>query len=191
MKTLHRRSGRLVALAGALALFGFPLAGCSAVTTGSYLNTQAEFTRYTTFGWGAADETPTGDPRLDNNPFFNDRVRAEVERGLAIRGYSLAPSGTPDLVVHVHTSVVQEIDTLQIDQEFCAENDCQPSVYDAGSLVVDFVDTATDTLVWRGWADSAFGELINNQSAMERRIAESVTGILERMPSRLGRVRTP
>lgn len=78
---LHLRSRRLTAAACGLALFGFMLAACSAVTAGSYVNTQVELTRYTTFGWGAPDETPTGDPRLDNNPFFTDRVRAEVERG--------------------------------------------------------------------------------------------------------------
>ena len=168
MGMLHVGSRRLAAAAGALALFGSTLAGCSAVMTGSYLNTQVEFRRHVTFGWGAADETPTGDPRLDNNPFFNDRVRAEVERGLTTRGSVLVPSGTPDLMVHVHTSVNQEIDTQLIDQQFCAEGDCQPSVYDAGTLVVDLVDTATSRLVWRGWADSAFGELTNNQPAMEQ-----------------------
>jgi hypothetical protein len=185
MGILHLRSRRLAAAAGALALFGFTTAGCSAVTAGSYLNTQVELTRYATFGWGAADETPTGDPRLDNNPFFNDRVRAEVGRGLSARGYALAPSGTPDLVVHVHTSVTQEIDIPPFDQSFCAEGDCRPTVYDAGTLVVDLVEGATGTLVWRGWADSAFGEVINSQPAMERRIDESVAQILARLPGRL------
>ena len=185
MGMLHLRSRCLATAAGALALFGFALAGCSAVTTGSYLNTQVEFRPHVTFGWGAADQTPTGDPRLDNNPFFNNRVRAEVERGLTARGYVLVPSGTPDLMVHIHTNVIQEIDSQQIDQQYCADNGCGPSVYDAGTLVVDLVDTATGRLVWRGWADSALGELINNQPAMEQRIDESVVRILKRLPSRL------
>jgi hypothetical protein len=185
MLHLRLRSRRLAVAAGALVLFGVTLAGCAAVTTGSYLNTQVEFRPHVTFGWGAADQTPTGDPRLDNNPFFNDRVRAEVERGLTRRGYVLVPSGTPDLTVHVHTSMNQEIDAQQIDRQFCADGGCRPSVYDAGTLVVDLVDTATSRLLWRGWADSALGELINSQPAMEQRIDESVTRILERLPSRL------
>ena len=185
MSMMDRRSRRLSAAVGALALLGFTLASCSAVTSGSYLRTETEFTRYSTFGWGAANETPTGDPRLDNNPFFNDHVRATIEEGLTTRGYRLTPSGTPDLIVYVHASVSQEIDTQQFDQEFCAQGDCQAFVYDAGSLVVDLVDPATSTLVWRGWADSAFGELINSQPAMERRIEESVDQILARLPDRL------
>ena len=185
MKKMHLRSLRLLAVVPAVVLLGVSLAGCSAVTSGSYLRTEVELTRYSTFGWGAADETPTGDPRLDNNPFFNDYVRAEIEAGLTTRGYMLVPSGTPDLVVFVHASVTQEIDTQEFDAEYCAQGDCRPFLYDEGSLVVDLVDSATSTLVWRGWADSAFGRLINSQPAMERRIEESVAQILARLPDRL------
>ena len=185
MRMMYLRLRQLFAAVCVVALSGAALAGCSAVTSGSYLRTEAELTQYTTFGWGAADETPTGDPRLDSNPFFNDHVRAEIEDGLTMRGYVLAPSGTPDLVVYVHASVNQEIDTQEFDEEYCAQGDCRSFVYDAGSLVVDLVDSATSTLVWRGWADSEFGELINSQPAMEQRIEESVSQILERLPGRL------
>jgi len=185
MRIMDPRSRYVLAVACGLALLGLTAAGCSAVTSGSYLRTEVDLSRYTTFGWGAPDETPTGDPRLDNNPFFNDRVRAEIDEGLTTRGYTLVSSGTADLVVHVHTSVSQQIDTQQFDQEYCTQGDCQPFVYDAGSLVVDLVDPASSTLVWRGWADSAFGELINSQPAMERRIEESVAQILARLPGRL------
>ena len=51
--------------------------------------------------------------------------------------------------------------------------------------MVDLVDPATSTLVWRGGADSAFGELIDSQAAMEQRIDESVAQILARLPGRL------
>ena len=185
MGMIHLQARRLAAAAGALALFGVTLTGCSAVTTGSYLRTQVELPRYTTFGWGVANETPTGDPRLDHNPFFNDRVQAEVERGLTAHGYALAPSGTPDLVVRFHAIVHQEIDTQRLDQEFCADGDCRPFVSDVGTLVVDLIDTATSTLVWRGWANCPLGNAINSQAAMERRIDESIAQVLARLPGRL------
>lgn len=166
-----------------LFLAGLALAGCSAVTAGSYLNTQADITQYATFGWAEPDGTPTGDPRLDNNPFFFGRVQSEVERGLQDRGYTMADA--PDLEIHIHASVTQEINTQVVDQQFCAEGDCRPFVYDAGTLVIDLVDPASSRLVWRGWAESTFGEVINNQAAMEQRIDESVAQILARFPGRL------
>jgi len=176
---------RFVVAVCTLAFIGFTLAGCSAVTASSYLVTRGELPRYATFGWGAANETSTGDPRLDNNPLFNDRVQADVERGLTAYGYALAPSGTPDFVVRFHASMSQEIDTQWLDEEFCTDDDCWPFVSNAGTLYVDLIDGATGTLVWRGWANCALGDVIGSQAAMERRIDESIAQILARLPERL------
>lgn len=170
---------RTAGLLAAMAL----TAACGAVTTGSYVATGTNLGGYATYGWGEIGEAATGDPRLDANPFFFDRVRARVDEGLEARGFAAAEA-TPDLVVHVHTSVTQDIDTSLIDQEFCAESACRPFVYDSGTLVVDLVDPSTSRLVWRGWAESTFGEVINDQAAMERRIDVSVSEILARLPGR-------
>lgn len=188
MTHLHSRSRQFVAGAAvALAAFGTTLTGCAAATVGSYEESRIEFMRYSTFGWGPDDLTPTGDPRLDNNPFFNERIRAAIARELAARGFDLVPSETSDLLVHIHASVTQEIDVGFLDQPygFCAEGDCEPYVYDAGTVVVDLVDRVTNTLVWRGWEENILGDVIDNQAAMERRIDESVGRILARLPSRL------
>lgn len=182
---LVQRSGRFAALAGcAVAAVGLALSGCAAVATGSYVNSRVGLTPYTTVHWGPTDEVETGDPRLDNNPFFYDRVRDGIERGLTARGYEFAPSDTPDLLVHVHVSMTQAIDAALIDVEYCADGDCRPAVYDMGTLVVDLVDPDSNTLVWRGWAESALGEFIDNQTAMERQVDESVAQILARLPVR-------
>ena len=41
---------------------------------------------YSTFDWGAGDTLPAGDPRLDDNPFFDGKVRESVECELAAKG---------------------------------------------------------------------------------------------------------
>jgi hypothetical protein len=166
------------------AVSGLALWGCAGIASGSYVNSQTGLTPYATVGWGPADGVPTGDPRLDNNPFFHNRVRARIERELTSRGYAFAPSGDPDLLVHVHLSMTQQIDTTLIDEEFCADGDCRPEVYDVGTLVVDLVDPVPGSLVWRGWAKSDLGEIVNDQAAMERRIDESVARLFVRLPSR-------
>ena len=58
-------------------------------------------------------------------------------------------------------------------------------VYDAGTLVLDFVDTRTSKVVWRGWVQSSVAGVIDNQKWMEEKIDEAVTRILERLPRRL------
>jgi hypothetical protein len=61
----------------------------------------------------------------------------------------------------------------------------RPSAYEAGTLVLDFVDTRTNRLVWRGWAEDTVDGVIDNQDWMEQKIDEAVTRILETRPRRL------
>jgi uncharacterized protein DUF4136 len=55
-------------------------------------------------------------------------------------------------------------------------------VYEAGSLLIDFVDTASDTLVWRGWVDGNIDDAIDDQEWMERKVDQAVAEILEDFP---------
>jgi hypothetical protein len=126
----------------------------------------------------------TGDPRLDNNRFFDERVRSQVEKELAKRGYEIITSGAADLVVHYHANVAQTIDVREIDEGFrsCENEDCQPRVFDKGTLFVDLFDARTKTLVWRGWAQGSIDGVIDDQAWMEERIDEAVARILQRLP---------
>lgn len=179
-------SGRPTARLRSLALLCLPIlwAGCATLKVNSYLERGADLSRYRTFEWGARDTFSTGDPRLDNNPFFETRVKAQVESGLAARGYSKA--ATPDIRVHIHASVTQRIDVSGIDgtSAQCEATECRPFVHDAGTLVVDLVDPATSRVIWRGWADGTLEGAIDNQRRMEQRIDEAVAKILARLPPR-------
>jgi hypothetical protein len=55
-------------------------------------------------------------------------------------------------------------------------------LYDAGTLVIDFIDTRTRTLAWRGWAESPFDGVIDNQQWMNATIDKTVAKILTRLP---------
>jgi hypothetical protein len=172
----------------ALAVASLALAGCAARNVGSFLERGSDFARYRTYSWAPAAARETGDPRLDNNPFFAERIRADVEKQLAARGFELTASGNPDLLVRYHASIDQRIDLSNIDpgNANCGETDgCRPYVYDAGSLVVDFVDARTDKLVWRGWSEESMDGAIDNQELMEQTIDKAVARILQRLPGRL------
>ncbi len=171
----------------ALALSVTMLTGCASMNVSSYVERGVNVQQYHTYDWGAADAFSTGDPRLDNNPFFDRRVRMRVEKELAAKGFEKTTSGTPDLVVHYHAIFAQEIDVRTLDPQYayCDNQDCRPYVYDAGTLFVDLVDPRTDTLVWRGWAEGSVDGVIDNQEWMEARIDEAVTRIVQRLPRHL------
>ena len=160
--------------------------GCAVpIRVNSYVERGADLSRYRTFDFAAVEEVPTGDPRLDSNPFFNERIRAAAANGLTGRGYERVSSAA-DLVVHFHASVVQDINIDELDRQrgYCPEDGCRPFAYDAGTLVMDIVDSRTGKIVWRGWAESSFEGLVDNQSWLEERIDTAVGRIIAKMPRR-------
>ena len=58
----------------------------------------ADMSGYRTYSWASDDRLLTHDPRLDNNPFFLARLRADVDRQLAARGFEKSATGTPNTV---------------------------------------------------------------------------------------------
>ena len=141
----------------AVALAALASTGCaSAMNVSSHIERGLDFTQYRTYDWGPADALPTGDPRLDQDVFFKDRVQGAVERGLASKGLQMSTSGTPDLLIHYHAHISQRIDADRVDRRlgYCYGADCQPDLleYEAGTLVLDVVDTRTNRVIWRGWA---------------------------------------
>lgn len=179
----HLRLGRIAAAAAAALV----LAGCASLVVSSYSAPGSQLTAYRTFGWAPMDTLSTGDPRLDNNPFFHERVRSAIEQQLTAKGFEKAVSGTPDVLLHYHASVTQQIDVRGVDREYgyCEDEDCGPYVHDAGTLVVDVVDARSNDLLWRGWAEDSVDGVIDDQKLLEARIDQAVRRIMERLPRRL------
>jgi hypothetical protein len=162
------------------------LGGCATLDVSSYVERGADLNRYHTYAWAPTDRLSTGDPRLDNNPFFLRQVQTSVDGGLARRGFERVGNGTPDLVVHFHASVTQAVDVDVVDRQFGETEEAdRPSVYEAGSLVIDLVDARTNSVVWRGWARGSIDGVIDNQAWLEEKVDEAVTKILAELPRTL------
>ena len=61
------------------------IAGCATLRVNSYADRGADFARYQSYSWAERGAFSTGDPRLDNNRFFSQRVEAAVDMQLAAR----------------------------------------------------------------------------------------------------------
>jgi hypothetical protein len=174
---------RLATLAGALAATGC----AAAMNVSSHVERGLDFAQYRTYGWGPADALPSGDPRLDKNPFFQDHFQGAVDRGLAARGF--AQSASPDLLIHYHANVRLRIDINRLDREYgyCYDGDCQAGVIEqeAGTMVLDVVDARTNRLIWRGWAQSRVEDMIEKPDTMALRIDKAVVRMLARFPARI------
>lgn len=169
---------------------GFILAlaasGCVTMSVSSHLERNTDFTQYRTWDWGPADTLPTGDPRLDSNPFFKDHFEGAVEKALVTKGLRRAAVGTQaDLIVHYHANISQRFQVNEPSPN-CG-TDCEVSVieYDQGTLVIDMVDGKTTRLVWRGWAQDSVNGTIDRQDRLEQQINEAVTKMMARFPRAL------
>lgn len=167
------------------ALTALAIAGCATMLVSSHIERGVDFTDYVTYEWGPPDNLPVGDPRLDNNPFFNDYLQGAIEKRLAARGYERALPGQPDLLVHYHASVTQKVDVYEVDTRYgyCYGN-CEPQFtdYELGTLVLDIVDAKTSKVVWRGWAQDVMTGVIDNQDRLEKQVDEGVTKMMVLLP---------
>jgi hypothetical protein len=161
------------------------LTGCATMNVSSYVERDIDFVRLHTYAWGPAERMATGDPRLDNNPFFHDYFRHAVDEHLAAKGFRKVTSDTPDLLLHFHATVTQSFAASDAGRETCGGgHDCEPrfSEYETGTLVLDVTDARTSHVVWRGSARQAVDALIDNQDWMEEYLAKAVARMMERFP---------
>jgi hypothetical protein len=162
------------------------ISGCATMMVSSHFERTVDFAQYRTFDWGEPDALPTGDPRLDDNPFFNDHMQGAVEQQLAAKGLALSSAVAPDLLIHYHANVMQRIDVDRVDREYgyCFGEGCagQAVEYEAGTLILDIVDSRTNRVVWRGWAQDRFQGVIDDRDRLERMINTAVAQMLARFP---------
>lgn len=179
MQTQRRPGGIVAVLAGVLIA-----AGCATLRVNTYQWPGANFASYQTFTWGPPDRFSTGDPRLDNNEIFRNHVQRAVERELVMKRFSVAPPADADLIVHVHAHIDQRIESRTLDRELtqCEPGTCGPYVYEAGTLLLDFIDRRTNRVAWRGWAEGSLDAAIDNQARLEQVIDEAVNRIVARLP---------
>lgn len=170
----------------ALGILAAALPGCASMTVMSHTERGVDLSRYRTYSWNQAGALSTGDPRLDNNEFFDTRLRTAIDGELSGKGFAKTPPGEADLLVHYHASIGQKVDIRELDpgSRYCDRVDCRPFIYDAGTLFVDLVDARTRALVWRGWAEGSVEGVIDDQAWMEAQVDKAVTRILQALPRR-------
>lgn len=182
---MSRLSKFTIAAIGTLAI-----TGCATMNVSSHVQRGLDVSRYHTYDWGPADALPVGDPRLEQDPFFQDHLRGEVEKAMTLHGFEWSAAGErPDLLLHYHANISErlDVDRLDVQRGYCGENGCDvPTLrYEAGTLVIDVIDARTNRLIWRGWAQSAVKDMLANQDTMARQINEAIARMFEEFPKPL------
>ena len=178
------RNLRHIVIATLVAAGALAVAACAPVRVNASLERGMDFTHYKSYAWAATDRFSTGDPRLDNNEFFQNRLRTTADVVLVKRGLEETSLSTADLVIHYHASVKDTIDVNALDRQYGYCESCRASIYEGGTITLDFVDAHTSKLVWRGWSEGSL-DGIDNQTMIEQRVDDAITRILEKLPPRM------
>jgi hypothetical protein len=138
-------------------------------------------TAYHTYAWLPSPATPDA----NHNTILESNVRQAVDRELAAKGYRLT-NEKPDFLVGWHASTQAKTNVQTVDAYYgfrwgFAVPQTYVTEYQQGTLMIDVVDGATRTLVWRG---SAQADLGSNPSASDtvKKIDEAARKIMERFP---------
>ena len=77
-------------------------------------------------------------------------------------------------------------DALPTGDGYCYDN-CEPRVieYEQGTIVLDVVDTHTNRVVWRGWAQDSIDGVIDKQESLRKEVNTAVTRMMELFPRHL------
>lgn len=155
-----------------LIVFLTALAGCSTMEVNTDYDPQADFSNLKTFAWIDEPQKPTGDPRIDDNPFLESRVHAAVDRELAAKGFVPATSGNPDFLVAYHVSLNEKRSVQHLNDYYgygagwgytyagvrrpayysSPSSSTYVYTYDEGTLILDIVKPEGRQLIWRGAA---------------------------------------
>jgi hypothetical protein len=174
----------------ALVTAAFMSTACSSVPmrAGADFQRGYDFAQYSGYTWDEQDDRPTGDSRLDDNPFFIHRLHAAIHWELATRGIHYGrPEGLGAmLTVHHHASVRDRVEVFEADRAAGYDSEygegTQVLQYEEATFLVDIADARTKEIVWRGWARFDLGRALADPDLMRDQIDEAVRRMFESFP---------
>jgi hypothetical protein len=141
----------------------------------------ANIDRYATFAWNQEGDRAVGDPRLENNRFFEDRLHEAIDWELSLRGIRQDES-SPDLLVHHHLSLANhELVEEVIDESGYSQSEVLS--YEEGTVVVHLVDARTGEDLWIGWGQANVEPAFAGPDSMERWVYNLVGRMFEGWPA--------
>ncbi|WP_170827410.1 DUF4136 domain-containing protein [Roseivirga sp. 4D4] len=142
----------------------------------------ADFSTYKTFAW-AREQEPVGKshPMYDNE-LNRKRIRDAIEAEMASIGFKRFDLA-PDILVDFHITIDQKMDYMVHDYypfgfNYWPDYDMASYSYKKGALVIHFVDTKKEQLVWQGVGTKTLSDVPPENP--EERIKKAVEKILSK-----------
>jgi len=157
--------------------------GCSTMTVKYDYDHHVDFTTYDNYDWIDQKGAFSGGT-FGGNPLNYQRAQRAVDEELKARGHSL-DEDNPSFLVALHGGVQDKINVQTWGYHYGYPGywgmpyvDVQH--YKEGTLIIDFIDTESHDLIWRGWATGA----VERTDDPVGRIFDAVRKIMKNWPPR-------
>lgn len=164
---------------------GLATAGCATYTTHYDYDPEARFEELSNYDW-------LNPPDVDQGvvEFTIKRIQTAMEKQLTEKGYSLDTSN-PDFLIAIHggkEKIINVVDwgytyrrNYRYNYSYPLNQGIDVYEYEEGTLIIDFIDAASQKLIWRG---SVIKALDSNPTPEKREkvINEAVSRALENFP---------
>lgn len=158
---------------------------CATLPAGSYRERGLDMRSYRGYAWQTADVLPAGDPRLDRDPAFRDRLQGSIEKALMAKGLRLSEDA-PDLRIHVHATSMRRLEVAPAQSRVgsCVDEACEARVVTDSVvvLILDILDARTGQLVWRGWTEVDIDRLVKSDGRAAHDLAEAANRMIAELP---------
>ncbi len=171
------------------------LAGCALpIQTGADFKSGVDLGRYSSFRWDEPDQRPVGDPRLEQNPFFVQRLHNSIEWELARRGIHFNES-SDELTVHHHATIRNRIEVYTADRNAGYTSTeygkgTQVVQFEEGTFLIDIANAETNEILWRGWAQLNIEQALRDPELMREQVDEALRRMFAQFPAPLKEARS-
>jgi len=141
--------------------------------------------KYTTFNWGPKINIEAGNNPLYYNELNDKRIKGAVVQQLTSRGYKF-DEGNSDLVVHYHI-IIEDQTVIVTDPPgydygpYWLRMQTNIRQYQEGTLILDVMDSGTNSLIWRGLATSVV-DMHNSPDHAQALIKKAIDKIFKKFP---------
>ena len=175
-----------------LFLFGH-LWGCSGIQVSQDYDLSRDFSSLKTYAWQSENQPETGDIRVDNS-LLDTRFRSAIDDSLFKKGYQKKSEGKPDFYVAYTYQIDSKVESSNVTVGFGfgsggggaftgmgVNSGGRVREYDEGLLVIDLIDAATASLMWRGTGTAPVDQHANPEKTVKEN-NEGVEQILAQFP---------
>ena len=167
--------------------------GCSSIKVSQDYKPTIDYSNLKTYAWQSETQEKTGDTRLDN-PLLDNRIRDAVDNFLLEKSYKRNTESIPDFYVAYVLNIFRRIDSsggstgfsfgfgsFGRSSGFGISTGSQAGEYDESMLVIDFIETGSGNLLWRGIGTRRFSQHSKPEETTEN-VNETVNKILSQFP---------